>query len=581
MGKSRSENTLFRWATKTYVKSVGSRNLRAVPDVHSSHKLMPLSIVVKRPNKKWFRRTKHDYSIRESKLTDFLGDTSKLDMETKIKDHVINYRNTDCTALDTMGGFNVLGAFLARYKRKAGKCQTFDSGRTIAESVEKEDLMKALKNRKININYPVLSQILKVNKSSIVCVVVEVIRTTKPVNIKEEVRSLDEADVKFDMVDGSGGLSLRMGRGKQTCPELSIEPTVLAYEVCELEVDMTKGTMDLVVDPEGQGGFVNIPDDIDICEGIADDTVESNYMLSLYETLEEMSTEERNIVREIATMSADDADIICQIMYQTGFDDIEESSSEESLNDSFESMSVSSYSTISTDDEPVTPVPTLHQDEFFEDCEECSSGMGLEDLFESMRNSSCSSSSGGESMSISSSSLVGDSEPTSPADDTTSPPIQLDTVSVNDMNNQIQTADEQILYLTSKPQAFRRMLEVIGWQIMDGTMAKPDDTKRMDLFECFFVLMKRLHHEHTAVIEDINSFSSTTRKHLCGIYRWYLTTSQKDKSEEAKRQLCEDHYQLKNDIDPEEFSRVEELCKHIKDRSYVTCAVYSMLLALS
>lgn len=114
----------------------------------------------------------------------------------------------------------------------------------------------------------------------------------------------------------------------------------------------------------------------------------------------------------------------------------------------------------------------------------------------------------------------------------------------------------------------------------NGTLTRPEDKNRMDLFECFFVLLKRLHHEHPEIVDNISSFSSRTRKQLCGIYKWNLDPSEAD-SKEKMDQMCSEFDKLRNDIDHEELSRVEKLFERLEENSYTISAAYSMLLALS
>ncbi|XP_021355885.1 uncharacterized protein LOC110451971 isoform X2 [Mizuhopecten yessoensis] len=573
MDTSLSSNTLFRLATKRFVKSIGGPNLLPVPNVTAGNLLSPLGIVVKRPTKKWFRRTKYDYSIRQTNITNLLEDKSDLDVEMSEIPHVLNCRSSDCTTVEARTGLSVLKTFFASCKIIRYKCHTFTSGRTKTKNVAKRHLMEALKNRKIDVNDLEIRQILQACRDSVLCVVVSVIRTTERMDITEETKTEVGGDLKIDLPDGKGELSF--GRGKKNFPELSINPTVLAYDVCELEVDMTTGDMTVLLDPELRGGFINFCSTLDVCEFITGGPSE-NYMRSLYETLKEMTSEERNIVREVVRTTADDADIICQILYQrNNYQDSDESGLEKGLRGPLWSRSNSSCSstsdstgydtdrTLQSNDDETLPIQTPRPASFYEDDDDSGSDMCPPDLFESMSNSSCSTTSGSSGC---------PSEPASPTNDDVTSPIKT------------SSTDVSIVSLTTKPLAFRRLLQqVLGWGIMEnGTMIQPNDKSRMDLFECFFVLLKRLHQERTDVFETISSLSSETRNVLWEVYRQKFVPRDEDRSEDRKRQLCEEVKKLEkigNDI--EEFTKMEQLVEYVEERSYTRCAIFSMLLALS
>lgn len=583
-----TEKGLFRLTSKRFVKMVIGRDFRPVPNVQASSRLEPLSIVVKRPHRRWYRRTKYDYDVRETKLTSLLEDKSDLQVKVSCKDHILNFRNSECDALEAGGGLSIK-RFLAGYlNRTTFKCLRFNSGKTMDEGVEKRELLKVLADRKFDINDPEINQIIEANRESVLCVVVRVIRTTDPLKMKQEVLTSNNASMNLDLVDGSG-VNVKIKKDHLSWPELSVAPLVLAYEICELKVDMTDGTVQLLLEPELQGGFVNFPQDLDVCEGLANSMAVQNYVHALNEAIDEMTPEERNLLRDIVMMSSDDADIICQILHQPSFAD-DETRSEKSLNDSMEVMSISSYyttsidlpystnlsnsaystssadsayGTCSADEESEPPTPSNETLSFPPTVTTLGQMEGVEVHDDKMSVSSSSTSSAGYF-----------SCPSSPSDGTTTPPIQSDIKSTD-------WTDAHILSLTTKPEAFLKMLEVIGWQKMgNGTLTRPEDKNRMDLFECFFVLLKRLHHEHPEIVDSISSFSSRTRKQLCGIYKWNLDPSEAD-SKEKMDQMCSEFDKLRNDIDHEELSRVEKLFERLEENSYTISAAYSMLLALS
>ncbi|XP_060064211.1 uncharacterized protein LOC132544605 [Ylistrum balloti] len=543
MGSSLTENTLFRLATKKFVKSVGGPTLLPVPNVQAGHVLLPLSIVVKHSSNKWFRRKKCEYSIRETKLTEVLEDKSDLDVEiTEIKDHVANLRNSNCTCVSGKTGFSLFETLFARGKIVKYTCHSFTSGRTEAKYITKRDLLEALKNRKIDVKDPEISQIIKANRNAVLCVVVSVIRTTERVDITEQIKKEIEGCLQVDVPDAIGGISF--GGGMQASPQLSIDPTVLAYEVCELKVDMTDGTIEVLLEPDLYGGFYNFPHELDKCEAIAEYPTE-NFMRTLYEKLTKMPVEDRTTIKEMVMMSADDVDIICQILFLADTLDKNESRKEKIETDSFDTTSIStgyhSEPTTPSDDDVTTPIDSLF----------------LADTLD--KNESRKEKIETDSFDTTSISTGYHSEPTTPSDDDVTTPID-------------SGAENHFRPIVSRTMTFRRMLEVIGWRRMGDTMVQPTDKEQICFFHCFFVLLKRLHQEMPDIVKSINTLTSRTRNQLLETCRLKWVPNEEDETDMKKVQVC---------IETEELSQFEQLCGYLQECDQMTCAIFSMLLAHS
>ncbi|XP_034017283.1 gasdermin-E-like isoform X2 [Thalassophryne amazonica] len=246
---------MFSKATAKFVRQIDPEgSLIHVSRLNDSHKLVPMSLVVKR-NRFWFWQ-KPKYQPTDFKLSDLLqGDKalSPVVSETEFLTYQGTYGDKLSGKLDTEVGVasvTVEGQGSSKLHSSFGKLKK--------EELEVKKLLLDSKDRLVDMGHVLVQQLEK--RADILAVVKERIITTIPCSVtetKQDQCSLQGVLALVGTLGSTVKVCLRDSNDMHMDSDVSLEippGTVIAYSILELEIKKD-GHYDLCLQPGAIGGF--------------------------------------------------------------------------------------------------------------------------------------------------------------------------------------------------------------------------------------------------------------------------------------------------------------------------------------
>ncbi|XP_073351496.1 pejvakin isoform X2 [Pagrus major] len=234
---------MFAAATKNFVKQVGDTGrLIPVPSLSEADRYQPLSLVMRKRKRHFWKKTKYastpfslkDILVGEKEITAGVSSYQLLNYEDK-SDVALNGRLGNQLINDV--GFNISGSDSVAVK--------VSFGIVTKHELEVPTLLRELNSRKVDLDHCLVRQ-SKESRRSVLCVVVESIRTTRQCSLTVHA-GMRGTTMRFQIDDG------RNPKGRDKAIVIPAHTTI-AFSICELFVRLD-GRLDICVAPESQGGF--------------------------------------------------------------------------------------------------------------------------------------------------------------------------------------------------------------------------------------------------------------------------------------------------------------------------------------
>ncbi|XP_076008645.1 pejvakin [Genypterus blacodes] len=234
---------MFAAATKNFVKQVGDTGrLIPVPSLSEADRYQPLSLVMRKRKRHFWKKVKYastpfslkDILVGEKEITAGVSsyqllnyeDKSDLALDGRLGNHVINDL-----------GFNISGSDSVAVKASFGIVSKHE--------LEVPNLIRELNSRKVNVDHCLIRQ-SKDSRRSVLCIVVESIRTTRQCSLTVHA-GMRGTTMRFQIDDG------RNPKGRDKAIVIPAHTTI-AFSICELFFRLD-GRLDMCVAPESSGGF--------------------------------------------------------------------------------------------------------------------------------------------------------------------------------------------------------------------------------------------------------------------------------------------------------------------------------------
>uniref|UniRef100_A0A3B4X0K4 Pejvakin n=1 Tax=Seriola lalandi dorsalis TaxID=1841481 RepID=A0A3B4X0K4_SERLL len=234
---------MFAAATKNFVKQVGDTGrLIPVPSLSEADRYQPLSLVTRKRKRHFWKKSKYastpfslkDILVGEKEITAGVSSYQLLNYEDK-SDVALNGRLGNHIINDV--GFNISGSDSVAVKASFGIVTKHE--------LEVPTLLRELNSRKVDLDHCLVRQ-SKESKRSVLCVVMESIRTTRQCSLTVHA-GMRGTTMRFQIDDG------RNPKGRDKAIVIPAHTTI-AFSICELFVRLD-GRLDICVAPESQGGF--------------------------------------------------------------------------------------------------------------------------------------------------------------------------------------------------------------------------------------------------------------------------------------------------------------------------------------
>ncbi|XP_035533815.1 pejvakin isoform X2 [Morone saxatilis] len=234
---------MFAAATKNFVKQVGDTGrLIPVPSLSEADRYQPLSLVTRKRKRHFWKKNKYastpfslkDILVGEKEITAGVSSYQLLNYEDK-SDVALNGRLGNHLINDV--GFNISGSDSVAVKASFGIVTKHE--------LEVPTLLRELNSRKVDLDHCLVRQ-SKESRRSVLCVVVESIRTTRQCSLTVHA-GMRGTTMRFQIDDG------RNPKGRDKAIVIPAHTTI-AFSICELFVRLD-GRLDICVAPESQGGF--------------------------------------------------------------------------------------------------------------------------------------------------------------------------------------------------------------------------------------------------------------------------------------------------------------------------------------
>ncbi|XP_051987042.1 pejvakin-like [Xyrauchen texanus] len=234
---------MFAAATKNFVTQVGDTGrLVPVPSLSEADRYQPLSLVTRRRRRYFWKKTKNastpfslkDILVGEKEITAGVSSYQLLNYEDK-SDVALNGRLGNHLIHEV--GINVSGSDSVAVKASFGIVTKHE--------VEVPTLLRELNSRKVDLDHCLIRQ-AKESKRTVLCVVMESIRTTRQCSLTVHA-GMRGTTMRFQIDDGQNP----KGRDKAIVIPAH---TTIAFSVFELYVRLD-GCLDICVAPESVGGF--------------------------------------------------------------------------------------------------------------------------------------------------------------------------------------------------------------------------------------------------------------------------------------------------------------------------------------
>uniref|UniRef100_A0A673A662 Pejvakin n=1 Tax=Sphaeramia orbicularis TaxID=375764 RepID=A0A673A662_9TELE len=234
---------MFAAATKNFVKQVGDTGkLIPVPSLSEADRYQPLSLVTRRRKRHFWRKYKFastpfslkDILVGEKEITAGVSSYQLLNYEDK-SDVALNGRLGNHIINDV--GFNISGSDSVAVKASFGIVTKHE--------LDVPTLLRELNSRKVDLDHCLVRQ-SKESGQSILCVVIESIRTTRQCSLTVHA-GMRGRTMRFQIDDG------RNPKGRDKAIVIPAHTTI-AFSICELFIRLD-GRLDICVALESQGGF--------------------------------------------------------------------------------------------------------------------------------------------------------------------------------------------------------------------------------------------------------------------------------------------------------------------------------------
>ncbi|KAG8004686.1 Pejvakin [Nibea albiflora] len=234
---------MFAAATKNFVKQVGDTGrLIPVPSLSEADRYQPLSLVIKKRKRHFWKKNKYastpfslkDILVGEKEITAGVSSYQLLNYEDK-SDLALNGRLGNHLINDV--GFNISGSDSVAVKASFGIVTKHE--------LEVPTLLRELNSRKVDLEHCLVRQSKK-SRRSVLCVVVESIRTTRQCSLTVHA-GMRGTTMRFQIDDG------RNPNGRDKAIVIPAHTTI-AFSTCELFFQLD-GRLDICVAAESQGGF--------------------------------------------------------------------------------------------------------------------------------------------------------------------------------------------------------------------------------------------------------------------------------------------------------------------------------------
>ncbi|XP_074657618.1 pejvakin-like isoform X2 [Tubulanus polymorphus] len=244
---------MFEAAVHKFVKEAGPEVLHQVPSLDEANRCRPLQIVEKK-NRRWFWQTPR-YRPTDFSLDQILADPKPLGLEVQSRVLVKGYNRMHKFSIKGKfgGGFKVL--FDAELSGGDNVNLTAKFNDIEKKEVHEQSLSKALRTRKINMNHPLLKQILLMKRRKALCIITGSAQLSADSVITASIDNKVDEDINLDLpkvlkvdesideeTDNSKSMTIPQG-------------TPIAYNLVELKI-ASDGVIKLVVDDDVVGGFV-------------------------------------------------------------------------------------------------------------------------------------------------------------------------------------------------------------------------------------------------------------------------------------------------------------------------------------
>uniref|UniRef100_A0A671YP28 Pejvakin n=1 Tax=Sparus aurata TaxID=8175 RepID=A0A671YP28_SPAAU len=216
---------MFAAATKNFVKQVGDTGrLIPVPSLSEADRYQPLSLVMRKRKRHFWKKTKYastpfslkDILVGEKEITAGVSSYQLLNYEDK-SDVALNGRLGNHLVNDV--GFNISGSDSVAVKASFGIVTKHE--------LEVPTLLRELNSRKVDLDHCLVRQ-SKESGRSILCVVVESIRTTRQCSLTVHA-GMRGTTMRFQIDDG------RNPKGRDKAIVIPAHTTI-AFSICELFV---------------------------------------------------------------------------------------------------------------------------------------------------------------------------------------------------------------------------------------------------------------------------------------------------------------------------------------------------------
>ncbi|XP_039998554.1 pejvakin [Xiphias gladius] len=216
---------MFTAATKNFVKQVGDTGrLIPVPSLSEADRYQPLSLVTRKRKRHFWKKSKYastpfslkDILVGEKEITAGVSSYQLLNYEDK-SDVALNGRLGNHIINDV--GFNISGSDSVAVKASFGVVSKHE--------LEVPTLLRELNSRKVDLDHCLVRQ-SKDSRRSVLCVVVESIRTTRQCSLTVHA-GMRGTTMRFQIDDG------RNPKGRDKAIVIPAHTTI-AFSICELFV---------------------------------------------------------------------------------------------------------------------------------------------------------------------------------------------------------------------------------------------------------------------------------------------------------------------------------------------------------
>uniref|UniRef100_A0A8D0DY03 Pejvakin n=1 Tax=Salvator merianae TaxID=96440 RepID=A0A8D0DY03_SALMN len=238
---------MFAAATKSFVKQVGDGG-RLVPvrSLSEADKYQPLSLVIKR--KSCFLSKRSKFISTPFSLKDILQ--GEKEISAGISSYqLLNYEDKSDVALNGRRGNHMMSSAGVNMAGSDSLAVKASFGIVTKHEVEVPTLLRELTNRKMNFEHCLVRQ-SRESKSTVLCVVMESIRTTRQCSLSVHAGMKGDT-MRFHIIDEHN----YKGRDKAI---VFPAHTTIAFSVFELYIHLD-GNFELCVTPESKGGFEREP----------------------------------------------------------------------------------------------------------------------------------------------------------------------------------------------------------------------------------------------------------------------------------------------------------------------------------